>query len=66
VPQKGQKVQWHSLPGYIDGEVVEVVYNETKVEGKKIKASKEDPRVVLKSASSGKVCVHRPEAVYFD
>jgi hypothetical protein len=66
VPRKGQKVQWHSLPGYIDGEVVEVVYEEKEVDGKKVKASKEDPRVVLKSDSSGKICVHKPEAVYFD
>ncbi|KAF1939246.1 hypothetical protein EJ02DRAFT_352694 [Clathrospora elynae] len=66
VPKKGQKVQWHSLPGYINGEVVEVVYEEMEVDGKSVKASKEDPRVVLKSGSSGKICVHKPEAVYFD
>jgi hypothetical protein len=66
VPKKGQKVQWHSLPGYIDGEVVEIVYEEKVVDGKKVKASKEDPRVVLKSDSSGKICVHKPEAVYWD
>jgi hypothetical protein len=66
VPKQGQKVQWHSLPGYVDGEVVEVVYEEKEVEGKKAKGSKEDPRVVLKSASSGKICVHKPEAVFFD
>jgi hypothetical protein len=65
VPKHGQKVQWHSLPGYIDGEVVEVLYEEKEVDGKKVKASKEDPRVVLKSASSGKICVHKPDAVYF-
>jgi hypothetical protein len=66
VPEKGQKVQWHSLPGYIDGEVVEVVYEEKEVDGKKVKGSQEDPRVVLKSDSSGKICVHKPEAVYFE
>jgi hypothetical protein len=66
VPKKGQQVQWHSLPGYVDGEVVEVVYEEKEVDGKKVKASKEDPRVVLKSATSGKICVHKPEVVYFD
>ncbi|KAI4957768.1 hypothetical protein J4E86_004907 [Alternaria arbusti] len=66
VPKKGQKVQWHSLPGYVDGEVVEVLYEEKQVDGKKVKASKEDPRVVLKSDASGKICVHKPEAVYFD
>jgi hypothetical protein len=66
VPKKGQQVQWHSLPGYVDGEVVEVVYEEKEVDGKKVKASKEDPRVVLRSASSGKMCVHKPSAVYFE
>lgn len=66
VPKKGQKVQWKALPGYVDGEVVEIVYEEKKVDGKNVKASKEDPRIVLKSDSSGKICVHKPEAVYFD
>lgn len=66
VPKKGQKVQWSALPGLVDGEVVEVVYEEKTVEGKSVKASKEDPRVVLKSSSSGKVAIHKPEAVYFD
>lgn len=65
VPKKGQKVQWHALPGYVDGEVVEVVYEEKTVEGKTVKGSKEDPRVVLKSSSSGKIAVHKPEAVFF-
>jgi len=66
VPKQGQKVQWHSMAGYVDGEVVEVVYEEKEVEGKKAKGSKEDPRVVLKSDVSGKMVVHKPEAVYFD
>lgn len=66
VPKKGQKVQWTTVAGYIDGDVVEVVYEEKKVDGKAVKGSKEDPRVVLKSDASGKIIVHKPEAVYFD
>lgn len=66
VPKVGQKVQWKALPGYVDGEVVEVAYEEKTVDGKSVKASKEDPRIVLKSSSSGKIAVHKPEAVYFD
>lgn len=65
VPKAGQKVQWKALPGLVDGEVVEVAYEEKTVEGKAVKASKEDPRIVLKSNSSGKIAVHKPEAVYF-
>ncbi|KAH7061682.1 hypothetical protein BKA63DRAFT_392401, partial [Paraphoma chrysanthemicola] len=66
VPKQGQQVQWKALPGYVDGVVVEVVYTEKKVDGKNVKASKEDPHVVLKSDASGKICIHKPEAVYFD
>ncbi|KAH7379147.1 hypothetical protein DE146DRAFT_626037 [Phaeosphaeria sp. MPI-PUGE-AT-0046c] len=66
VPSVGQKVQWHSLPGYVDGEVMEVVYEDKEVDGKKVKASKEDPRVVLKSDASGKTCVHKPAVVYWE
>ncbi|KAK5003335.1 hypothetical protein LTR28_010295, partial [Elasticomyces elasticus] len=62
LPKKGQIVQWKSLPGYVDGEVIEVATEEKEVQGKKVKASKDDPRVVLKSTSSGKIAVHRPEA----
>ncbi|KAL5422455.1 hypothetical protein PMIN04_004695 [Paraphaeosphaeria minitans] len=65
VPKVGQKVQWKAPSGYVDGEVVEVAYEEKTVEGKAVKASKEDPRIVLKSSSSGKIAVHKLEAVYF-
>jgi hypothetical protein len=66
VPKKGQKVKWHSVLGYQDGEVVEVVYEDKEVEGTKAKGSKEEPRVVLKSASSGELSVHKPNAVFFE
>ncbi|OJD33783.1 uncharacterized protein BKCO1_2700029 [Diplodia corticola] len=66
LPEKGQQVHWKSLPGWVDGEVVEIVTEHKKVEGKDVKASADDARIVLKSNSSGKICVHKPEAVYFD
>lgn len=66
VPEVGQKVQWKALPGIVDGEVMEVVYEEKQVDGKTVKGSKEDPRIVLKSSSSGKIAIHKPEVVYFD
>lgn len=66
VPRVGQTVQWKALPGYVEGEVVEVVYEQKTVQGKSVKAGKEDPRVVLRSSASGKIAVHKPEAVYFD
>jgi hypothetical protein len=66
VPTVGQKVQWESVPGFVHGEVVEILYENKEVEGKKVEASKEDPRIVLKSDSYDKLAVHKPEDVYFD
>lgn len=66
LPEVGQQVHWKALPGYVDGEVVEIVTKEKKVDGKKVKASEKDPRIVLKSNKSGKICVHKAEAVYFE
>jgi hypothetical protein len=66
VPDKGQKVQWSAPSGIVNGEVVEVLYEEKTIEGQLVKASKEDPHVVVKSDASGEICVHTPDAVYFD
>ncbi|KAI0015498.1 hypothetical protein F4780DRAFT_786705 [Xylariomycetidae sp. FL0641] len=66
LPKQGQQVEWKSLPGYVDGEVVEILTEAKEVDGKEVKASADDPRIVLKSNKSGKICVHKPEAIYFD
>jgi hypothetical protein len=65
LPKKDQHVQWKTLGNWTKGTVVEVAYDEKEVDGKKVKASKEDPRIVLKSDSSGKIAVHKPDAVFF-
>ncbi|KAK7702624.1 hypothetical protein SLS64_009587 [Diaporthe eres] len=65
LPEVGQQVEWKALPGFVDGEVVEILREDKEVDGKNVKASDGDPRLVLKSNKSGKICVHKPEAVYF-
>ncbi|KAF1925356.1 uncharacterized protein M421DRAFT_423911, partial [Didymella exigua CBS 183.55] len=65
VPKVGQHVHWKYGKGYAKGEVVEVLYEKKEIEGKKAEASKEDPRLVLKANSSGKLAVHKPEDCYF-
>ena len=47
------------------GTVIEVAYSEKDADGKHVKASENDPRIILESAKSGKTAVHKPEAVYF-
>lgn len=65
LPKKGQRVSWKSLPGWVHGETVEVLTSEKTVDGKKVKASEKDPRIVMKS-DNGKIAVHKPAAVHFD
>ncbi|KAK5676962.1 hypothetical protein LTS10_010726 [Elasticomyces elasticus] len=66
LPKEGQKITWKAMPGYVDGKVVEILTAAKKVNGKNVKASEKDPRVVMKSDSSGKICVHKPEACFYD
>jgi hypothetical protein len=63
LPKKGQKIVWKAMPGYVDGEVTEVLTKGKKVNGKQVKASEEDPKIVMKSTKSGKICVHKPGAL---
>ncbi|KAL5523139.1 hypothetical protein ACEPAF_1406 [Sanghuangporus sanghuang] len=65
LPNEGQHVFWRATPGWVEGTVVEICHSEKEVDGKHVKASQDDPRIVLKSAKSGKTAVHKPEAVYF-
>lgn len=67
LPPVGKVVTWKAMPGWVRGEVTEIVRKAKTVNGKSVKATNDDPRVVLKShGPSGKIAVHKPEAIYFD
>ncbi|KAF2482424.1 hypothetical protein BDY17DRAFT_252238 [Neohortaea acidophila] len=66
LPKKGQAASWKAMPGYVQGKVKEVLTKGKKVDGKDVKASKEDPKIVLVSDASGKICVHKPETCFYD
>lgn len=66
LPKEGQQVHWKAMPGYVDGEVVEILKKGKTVDGKSVKASPSDVKIVLKSNKSGKICVHKPSACYYD
>ncbi|GAC94401.1 hypothetical protein PHSY_001972 [Pseudozyma hubeiensis SY62] len=67
LPSTNQNVTWKAMPGWVQGHVVEILTSDKTVEGKSVKASKEDPRIVLKShGPSGKIAVHKASAVWFD
>ena len=61
LPKKGDKVSWGTSQGKTQGTVEKIVTSATKVKGFTAKASKEHPEVMVKSAKSGKVAVHKPE-----
>ncbi|KAG8528630.1 uncharacterized protein KY384_006317 [Bacidia gigantensis] len=63
LPKKDQTVTWRSMPGWVEGTVVEITRESKSVEGKSFKASKNDPTIVLKS-NSGKICAHKAKSLY--
>lgn len=60
---KGDDVTWNTPQGKTEGKVVKKVASNTKVQGTKLSASKDDPRVIVKSDKSGKTAGHKPESV---
>ncbi|CAK3997606.1 Hypothetical predicted protein [Lecanosticta acicola] len=66
LPKKGQEVAWKAMPGYVDGKVEEILTKDKNVDGKSVKASKDDPKIVLTSNKSGKICVHKPDACFYE
>ena len=66
LPSVGQTVVFHALPGYVEGSVLDVLTEETTVNGKTVKATKAEPRIKIKShGASGKICVHKPDNLHF-
>lgn len=58
--KKGDKVRWNTSQGETHGTVVEVRTSDFSIEGTDLKASKDDPRIVVESAKSGKRAAHKP------
>ncbi|WP_042281967.1 hypervirulence associated TUDOR domain-containing protein [Candidatus Protochlamydia sp. R18] len=66
--KKGDSVTWNSQQGSIKGKVAKkVVKNETVKVGenkkRRVKASNENPQVIVKSNKTGKQAVHKVESV---
>jgi hypothetical protein len=59
----GDKVSWETSQGKTTGKVVKTATKTTKIEGFTAKASKDDPKVIVKSEKSGKRAAHKPESL---
>jgi hypothetical protein len=61
--KKGDEVTWQSHGNTTEGTVEKKITSETEAAGRKVKASKDEPQYLVKSAKSGKDAVHKPDAL---
>ncbi len=58
--KKGDKVTWETSQGKTEGKVIKKQVSNTRIKGHKVKASKDDPQVIVESEKSGKRAAHKP------
>lgn len=58
----GDKVSWKSHGGTAEGKVEKKLTEDTKVKGHQVRASKDDPQLLVKT-DDGKTAAHKPEAL---
>jgi hypothetical protein len=61
--KKGDKVQWNSMNGSIEGVVVKKLTSDTQIKDHHVKASKDDPQYLVKSDKTGAEAAHKPDAL---
>ena len=60
---KGDKVQWKSSQGTIEGTVEKKLTEPTDLKKHHVDASKDDPQYLVKSDKTGKEAAHKPESL---
>jgi hypothetical protein len=61
--KKGDKVEWESSQGTIEGTVEKKLTQPTDIKGHHVAASKEEPQYLVKSDKTGKEAAHKPESL---
>ena len=61
--RKGDKVAWETSQGRTTGNVVRKATGPMKIKGHKVAASADNPEYVVKSAKSGDLAAHKPDAL---
>jgi Hypervirulence associated proteins TUDOR domain len=60
---EGDRVEWDSRNGEIEGEVVEKLTEPTDIKGHHVAASEDNPEYLVKSSKTGKEAAHKPQAL---
>ena len=59
----GDKVQWNSINGVVQGVVVRKLTAETHIKDHPVKASKDEPQYLVKSDKTDAEAAHKPDAL---
>ena len=61
--EKGDHVEWSTHGTTTSGEVEKTITSDTEAAGRTVRASSDDPQYLVKSDTSGKEAVHKPESL---
>lgn len=61
--KKGDKVEWESSQGTIEGSVEKKLTHPIEIKGHHVAASRENPEYLVKSNKTGKAAAHKPESL---
>ena len=61
---KGDHVTWATHGTTTSGEVEKKITSDTETAGRTVRASADDPQYLVKSDTSGREAVHKPEALH--
>jgi hypothetical protein len=59
----GDRVTWKSHGSTVHGEVEREITSVTEAAGRTVRASKDEPQYLVRSAASGREAVHKPGAL---
>jgi Hypervirulence associated proteins TUDOR domain len=59
----GDKVQWESSQGTLDGTVKKKLTEPIDIKGHHVAASKDEPQYLVESDKTGKEAAHKPESL---
>ncbi len=61
--KKGDKVEWSSSNGTVEGTVEKKLTSDTTIKSHHVSASKDDPQYLVKSDKTGAEAAHKPSAL---
>ncbi len=59
----GDKVEWHSSQGTVQGTVKKKLTSHTSIKGHEVAASKDNPEYLVVSDKTGAEAAHKPDAL---